>query len=318
MVTKKVWLIIGLLLSFVGLLIFGIALCASGFNFKNLNGKRYDEYIYSIEENFDSIKIDSKEQNINIVYSDDNVNKVIFYDKEDYGSFNVTEGTLYITNNYVKKWYENIFDFTESKITVVLSKNEYKKLAISNSTGDIMLCKEIKFEEAEINLSTGDIKCLSNEIDNLTIVGSTGDVEIKELSSSMIKVKLTTGDIELSSVESKNSIDLYNSTGEIELNNVITTTLNIDGTTGDVDLNNLIALDRININRSTGDVEFEKIDASIINIKTKTGDIIGSVLSEKKFNVSSKTGKVSVPKSETGGEFEANASTGDIIIRIKK
>ena len=71
-----------------------------------------------------------KESNINIVYSDDNENKVIFYDKEDYGSLNVTEGTLYITNNYVKEWYENIFDFTESKITVVLSKNEYKKLDI--------------------------------------------------------------------------------------------------------------------------------------------------------------------------------------------
>ena len=59
-------------------------------------------------------------------------------------------------------------------------------------------------------------------------------------------------------------------------------------------------------------------DADSILIKTSTGNVKGTLLSEKVFSAESDTGRVSIPKSYSGGECDISTSTGDIKIEIKE
>ena len=49
---------------------------------------------------------------------------------------------------------------------------------------------------------------------------------------------------------------------------------------------------------------------------TDTGEVKGTLRSEKIFFTESDTGKISVPKSVTGGRCEITTDTGDIEIEI--
>ena len=62
---------------------------------------------------------------------------------------------------------------------------------------------------------------------------------------------------------------------------------------------------------------FDACDAAEIYVKTDTGDVTGTLLSDKKFFAESDTGKVSVPKSVTGGRCEISTDTGRIDITVK-
>ena len=52
-------------------------------------------------------------------------------------------------------------------------------------------------------------------------------------------------------------------------------------------------------------------------VNTSTGDVNGTLLSEKIFITDTSTGRVSVPKTTSGGKCEITTSTGDINIGIK-
>ena len=82
-------------------------------------------------------------------------------------------------------------------------------------------------------------------------------------------------------------------------------------------MKNVNASGVFSITRSTGDVEFDACDASEIYVKTDTGDVTGTLLSDKIFFAESDTGKVSVPKSVTGGRCEISTDTGRIDITVK-
>ena len=78
----------------------------------------------------------------------------------------------------------------------------------------------------------------------------------------------------------------------------------------------LIVSQKLSVQRGTGDVWLKESDASEITILTDTGDVTGSLLSEKVFFAVTDTGRVTVPKTITGGMCEIRTNTGDIRIEI--
>ena len=79
----------------------------------------------------------------------------------------------------------------------------------------------------------------------------------------------------------------------------------------------VIVTEKLALKRSTGDVKLESCDAGEIVIKTDTGDVKGSLQSKKIFFAHSDTGRVSVPKTTTGGKCDITTDTGDIKITIE-
>ncbi len=72
----------------------------------------------------------------------------------------------------------------------------------------------------------------------------------------------------------------------------------------------------IEIDLSTGDIRLEAIEAGGLDLTTDTGDITGTLLSDKVFLTETSTGRISVPKTTTGGKCELKTSTGDIKIDV--
>ena len=207
-------------------------------------------------------------------------------------SVSVQDGTLTVSFVDDRTWYEHIgFIFHSPKVTVYLPETEYASLVIKGSTGDVEIADEIKFDSAQISLSTGDIRVNNISAGTLDFSASTGDIVISNVTcTGDIKASVTTGDVKMMNVTCRNLIS--------------------SGSTGDISLDNVIAAEKFSIERSTGDVKFNSSDAAEIYVKTSAGDVTGALLTE------TSTGSVNVPKTITGGNCEIVTSTGDIKIEI--
>lgn len=259
----------------------------------------YETNTHKIDDDFKNITIDVDTEDIIFLPSQDNMCKVVFYEKASKKHTSIVENeALVIKYENEEKWYQNIFNFGKSKITVYLPKNEYNNLTIESTTGDIKLENEFEFKSINIDLTTGDIS-------------------LEKIQASEINLSITTGDMELDNINCSGNITLDSTTGETELNNVNCKNLKSTSTTGEITLESVIATEKIHIERSTGDVEFDRMDAGEIFIETSTGDVEGSLLSDKIFIVDTSTGKKRVPETTSGGKCKITTSTGDIFINIE-
>jgi len=314
----KAWVIAASSLALLGCIIFVIVMSVLGWDFKKLSGDKYETNKYSFNEAFDEILIETKTADITFLPSEDSTCYVECYETKNLKHIaKVKDGALGIELVDSRKWYEHIgINFGTPKVSVYLPENEYDKLNINSSTGDIEISKDFKFEVIDIRESTGDVRVFASASKLVRIEASTGAVFLSESSLCAVDISVTTGKVELSDINCEGDISIDVSTGEVQLKNINCKSLDSEGDTGDITLINVIAKNKFSIERSTGDVKFESSDAEEISVETDTGDIVGSLLSEKIFIVETDTGKRDVPKTQSGGICELESDTGDIIIKI--
>ena len=275
---NKLFIIGSILLIFTGCILFVVALSKNNWNLELFSTGSKVVNSYEINDEFENILIDDSVSNIKIEYIEDDKNKVVIEEVSNrLHTVEVIDNSLTINENDKRVWYEKLFNFERTLITIYLNKSRINNLTINSSTSDIKLCN-LKFTDIKIYISTGDIK-------------------IKDINSKNIDLKVSTGDIYLENIECE--------------------ALSSEGSTGDIKLKNTLVLGVLNIIRDTGDVTFEKSDAYSINIKTSTGDVTGTLLTRKCFIVKTSTGKKQVPETLSGGKCEITTSTGDVIIDIE-
>lgn len=276
----KIWLIIAAGLVIGGSMIFAGVMSMLNWNFTNLSTSKYETNTYEITENFTDILISTNTAHIEFLPSETEKASVVCkeYVNEKH-TVSVKDGVLSVEVNNTKKWYEYIgINFGSPKITVYLPENEYGSLNTTSSTGAVSLCEEFKFENINVDVSTGAIL-------------------VEKVSAEAISLTVSTGNTTVTEVNCK--------------------TLTSSGSTGSLYLKNVVASQSFSLKRSTGDIKLENCDAAEITIKTSTGDVKGSLLSDKVFIASASTGKVEVPKTTSGGKCEITTSTGDIKITVE-
>ena len=314
----KIWLIVAASLVMLGLLIFcGTIIMIKG-DFGMLGTSKLEENRYNVNEDFESIAVDSDTADITFAPSEDGECRVVCLDRKNAKhSVKVTDGVLTIKIEDTRKWYEHIgISFNNSSITVYLPKTEYSSLSVSENTGDVYIPSNFKLEEIKVRTSTGDVGCYASVSGNVDIRTSTGKINIDGISVNNLTLSVSTGNITASSVKCKGDINITVSTGKTRLTNVSCKNLISDGDTGDMIMKNVIASEDFSIERDTGDVKIESCDAKNITILTDTGDVTGTLLSEKIFYVSTDTGRKDVPTTTTGGICKISTDTGDIKIKI--
>ena len=279
--STKIWLIIATILVLLGSAIFAGTIIYSGGNFDKISSTKYQTNTFDISESFNSISVDLSTADLEFVVSETNECKVECFEQQNLThSAAVLNGVLNIDNTDNRTWRDHFgFNFKSSKVKVYLPSGEYQNVTINSSTGDVNICQGFTFNSLKITLTTGNVKVK--------------DVAVNE----ELFINVTTGDIEIKSVTAKK--------------------ITSKGSTGDTYLNNVVAVEHITIERTTGDVEFSGIDAHELFFKTTTGDIEGSILSEKKFDAKTSTGKKVVPNTTNGGDCVLQTSTGDIRVSIK-
>ncbi len=316
--STKIWLIVAFALILTGFIVFIGVMATLKWDFTKLSTAKYETNIYEIKEDFSSISINTDTEDITLLPSENGKCELVCFEhKNRKHSATVKDGVLIIEHSDTEKWYNFIrINFKSPKITLYLPQAEYSSLKIKENTGDIDVPEDFKFERAEINTSTGNVKWCASFTEVIKISTSTGDIYLKDIKVGSLELSVSTGDISASHISCDGEIKLATTTGEMQLYDITCNNLTSSGSTGDISLCSVIATEKISITRSTGDVDFKNCDASEIFVKTSTGDVEGSLLSEKVFFVDTDTGTKRLPDTASGGRCEIKTSTGDIIISI--
>ena len=216
----KIWLILAASLVAVGLIMIIAAMTANNWDWSRLDTMKYETNTHEIIENFDSVSINTNTADIIFLPSDDGSCRVVCYEEEkEKHSVNVKDGDLIIECVDTRKWYDRIMimSFTAPKITVYLPEGEYGSLCIKASTGAVDIPENFKFESIDIDVSTGDVKCLASASGLVKIKTSTGDICLEEMSAEEIDIAVTTGKITASSISCAGEMKTAVSTGKIDL-----------------------------------------------------------------------------------------------------
>lgn len=315
----KIWLITAASLVLIGCIIFAVVMSMLKWDFRKLSTFKYEKNTYEINEEFNSIFLNTDTADITFLLSSDGKCRVACYEPENAKhSVTVKEDTLIVEEIDNIPWYKKIgINFGSTKITVYLPKAEYTSLLIKESTGDIEIPRDFIFQNVDISLSTGDVEFYASASESVKIKASTGDIEVENISAGSLDLSVSTGEIDAQGVNCEGNISVSVSTGEAELTNVKCKNFISSGDTGDLSLENIIAKEKFSIKRTTGDVKFRGSDAAEIFIKTDTGNVVGSLLTDKVFITDTSADRIDVPKTVTGGICKIKTDTGRIKITIQ-
>ena len=316
---KKGWMIVAAILVLVGLGVCLGGMFLLGFDFKKLDTRQMETNTYAVSEAFDSISIHAETDKITFLPAEGKACRVECREsKKLTHEIAVENNTLTVKTVDKQTWFSQIgFHVDSPSITVYLPEKDYRDLAIETDTGDIKIPEDFTFKTVQIKGDTSDVSCKASGADRMEITLSTGDIDLAGIETKALSLTVSTGRVSVESADCKGDVAIHVSTGKVKLDGLTCANLRTDGSTGDITLKDTVASGSFRIERSTGDVRFENADAAEIVVKTSTGDVTGTLRSEKIFFAESDTGKISVPKSVTGGKCEITTDTGDIEIEIK-
>lgn len=299
---KKIIIIISVLLVVAGAVISAIAI--SNLDFKNGNPfdlAKPNKVSYSVEDGFSDVYVKCVGASVIFAVSDDGKCTVVC-DETKNTTYNVSvkDKCLTVSEQDNGKWFNFIsFGWYNAKITVYLPQKDYNKLFVTSTSGDVKLPSGLKFNEATLKSTSGDV-CFLGEAASLSLSSTSGDVRAEGLTAEGINVRSTSGDLLLSDINCDN--------------------LTLKGTSGDISLVRVKAVEHISAESTSGDIRLDDSDAGTLYLMTASGDVSGLLLTSKVFIASSSSGDVSVPQTTNttkGGICEIKTASGDIKMTFK-
>ncbi len=315
----KIWLTVAAVLTGLGLVLFTVAMAKLGWDFTKLGTVRYETNTYQFSQAVTHISVKTDTADVRFLPSSDGECQVVCHEAVTAPhAVSVADGTLLVHIADQRKWYDYIgLDFGIPKITVYLPEGVYGALTVKGHTGDVEIPQAFTFTTVDVSLTTGDAVCQASVTEGLSLRASTGDLWVKNLSAGTLTLSVSTGKITVSEVVCQGDVTVSVSTGKAVLQDTVCQNLLTTGDTGDLVLTRTVAQETFRIERDTGDVRFDGCDAGEIVVRTSTGDISGAFLSPKVFLPKTSTGRISVPKTVTGGRCEVTTSTGDIVLTVQ-
>ena len=332
---KKAAIIVAIVLTSLGAMIFTGALFATGFDFSKFSGDgQMTEKTFTVNEDFRNIEIDVKVSDVEFRHAEDGICKVVALESEKiYHTVAVENGTLKINSvTEPQKWFDfSWFSVKTPSVTVYLPESICGELKISATTGDIRIPDGFAFEKAEVEASTGDVEIQGGFRTMLWVKTTTGDIRVRDISCWDMDLEVSTGKITVKSVNcgyysvasmpstvQYGQVSIRVGTGALVAEDLSCGTLESTGGTGRIQMKNVVTRNGIFLKRGTGDIRFESCDAEngMITMETSTGEVRGSFKTGKIFTAKSSTGHIRVPDSTTGIPCKITTSTGDIEITL--
>ena len=335
--TVKKWLIAALALILAGAAMFTTALALCGWDIAKLGTVDFVETTLEPSGDFENISINVYTTDLRLLPSEDGKCRIVCYEDEKVShTAEVKDGALVIDTNDTRKWFTVSLSFKSPTMEVYLPKSEYENLDISTDTGAVSLPIALTFDRIKINGNTGAVSCHSSARGDVDIELDTGALVVSNVSAGSMKLKTDTGIIELSGSTVAENIDVASATGFVSLENitcgdlrakadtgrvslygVTCNDLHAETDTGSIALENVVGSGKFELISDTGHIGLNGCDAAELYIETDTGSVSGELLTDKIFFAESDTGRVSVPKSMTGGRCEIKTDTGSIEMEIR-
>ncbi len=340
-------LIIAVLVAVVALL---IAVGMNSFDSESLSKNDIISTSYDITETFSSVDISESVNSIQILPTDGEAKLTVTHKRNVTHSVEVNNGKLTVCEQSETKWYENIsFNLKSTKTVLYLPEGEYYSLRLTTLSGEIYIDKDYKFDEILLASASGSIsaeaqkcKLLSIETSSgeialdgisdaeLLILSSSGDVSVRNSSLKSISLETSSGNIKLTSTELSGTLSLISSSGDTKINSITLASLSHRSSSGDFDAYDVISDADIIITTSSGDVDLKSSDAKSITVNTSSGDVFATLLSDKSYDVISRSGNVRIPENDRDTDSDAEdapaeptgfckvrTSSGEIEISVK-
>ena len=335
--TVKNWLIAALALILAGAAMFTTALALCGWDIAKLGTVDYVETTLEPSGDFENISINVYTTDLRLLPSEDGKCRIVCYEDEKVShTAEVKDGTLVIDTNDTRKWFTVSLSFKSPTMEVYLPKSEYEYLDIRTDTGAVYLPDAFTFDMIKIVGNTGAVVCSASTKEDIDFDIDTGAILLSDVSAGGIRLQNQTGSIKLSgctvteyidveadtgfvSLENITCSDLLAKagTGRVSLNGVTCNDLHAETDTGSIALENVVGSGKFELISDTGHIDLNGCDAAELYIETDTGSVSGELLTDKIFFAESDTGRVSVPKSMTGGRCEIKTDTGSIEMAVR-
>lgn len=347
---KKIKLIVTAAICLVaGLVIFCIGFGIADFEFKNLSSESdYTEKTFDSSEVYNTIVVEDKDSDVDIVKSEDDKFHVSYFENEK-KQYEVKEknNVLSLTVKDKNKWYDSIFNYNykNRKTTIEVPEAFYGKIVAQTSNSYISL-SDIKATDIEAITSNDDIIIENVTCDGtLTATSSNGSINIDKINiGSEAEFKTSNENISITDVICNGSVTATSSDADIivdrtqidsdakfktsndnfEITNTTCGNLTIDTSNGDVNLSHVLSKGLLKITTSNDDVAFDVVEfGKALDCKNSNGDVEGTIVGEPKdFSITSKTsnGENNLPESFIAGEkvLKIITSNDDIHIQFTK
>lgn len=294
---------------------------------------------------FSSVNISTSLSNVHIEPSSDGKTSVVCRESEKvYNEIYVEDGVLYVNEvderNEIEKAKTSI-NLQKRSIIVYISPDKCRSitigsdvgeinisnglhpdsLSISGNTGNIKLYSDAKI--INVNSSTGNVKIEKIKAENINVTSSTGNISVEDsIIEGDLYTNSNTGDVNILYTNTLGNVTAFCQTGKIQVTSMKCKTLKTENTTGKTILHSVIAEESINAKSTTGGIRLIYSDSKSVELESSIGDITASLLSEKKFDVSSgSTDDILCPPSSTeedAGECKITTSLGNITVTIEK
>lgn len=275
--SKKIILIISLIIFCAGLAMSTVSACMINFDFSQLDTNEYVVKKKDISEDFSNIDIHTVSMDITFERSSDNACHVE-YTESSSNKFKVDlkDGTLHIdseSDNWVIHAvnYFN-FSFLHNKVTVYLPDKDYRSLDISTVSGDIAV-NGFSFGNVKLGSTSGDIS-FSSQCASLDINTTSGKIDVKDIADGKdLSVNTVSGDLNISGCRFTET-SVHTTSGDISIDKTAPGKGSITTVSGDVN-GKLVGDYEINTNTVSGDVDVadSRKGAPRIDIHTTSGDI---------------------------------------------
>ena len=224
-VFRRITLIVSLCFVVVGIILMVCAAGLAGFDVKSVftdDRKRNDVIV---KEKFDSVTVETGIDSVSFIPSEDGSSLVEFYESpKSFYDVKVEDGTLKITYNENRKWYEFISfgSMSQHEVKVMIPAGEYKSISVNTGVGDINIPGDYHAESIAASSGIGNINAPKAE-KSTSINTGIGDITVPEgEKSGKVDINTGIGDINIRKDDStekteKNRIS-SESSGSTELN----------------------------------------------------------------------------------------------------
>jgi len=288
----KKWFNAALLMLLIGAVMVGISLKRDGLERFVVNEDDYEKMEYICRDEVSEICIKDSSQDIEILVSAGDECRLAYL-KSEYDEYTIEldDGALLIERDE----RISILNFSGERVMrLYLPEGEYKKLEIDAASSDVKIDDGFRFDEIDIELSSGDVKCCA-DADELKMATSSGNIELTAIFADSVELSAASGDMKIADTDAKR-IEIATASGSITLEKVEVS-------------------DGVKLESASGDIWFAELNAGDIYIDTASGDVEGSVAKPMLYEINTTSGDIDVPVSmRDAAVCRVETTSGDIRI----
>lgn len=320
MTKKGVLLIISAVVLLLGLAAAGGALWYSDFNIKSFDNV-YERDVLESSSLINFITVDSESARVIILPSEDEKCIVKYTGLEpEICSAEITTGNLSVEQKSVPvfRGFTGV-RFTESRIDIYLPNSYYESLNVETESGSVSVFDGFSCRKSHIKTESGSVKISFSDDESTSVSVSTqsGSIAAKGINAlEDVSLESESGSIIASDIKT-DYLQASTRSGRIEVSDAQVSRSVIDSKSGRIELTDFISFHSLKANTQSGAILLYGVDSENIDMESASGRIAGSLLSQKRFDASSASGSVNVPKSGGDGECRIKTASGSINIEIK-